>query len=186
MRFHLFSFVFILTFLFFSSHFSSTGSPTFVRAQGDDDLDLGALLGGLFAPPGGQGKQRKGADNECDTFTCPTGHVAKVKKNYKATSNGCGSYGFQVPSKWHTPCCNQHDICFGTCNRSRSECDNAFLKCMKSQCTDKSQTGSKQAKQECLNEANMFYGATRALGCSAYQSSQKDACTCHRRGKTDL
>ena len=53
-------------------------------------------------------KGRGGKNPElCQPFKCANAkHVATPKKGYLPTSNGCGSYGFKIYSKWHESCCD--------------------------------------------------------------------------------
>ena len=45
---------------------------------------------------------------QCSVFRCPhPDHEAKPREGHVATSNGCGSYGFKIHSKWHEPCCDE-------------------------------------------------------------------------------
>jgi len=53
------------------------------------------------------------------------------------TANGCGSYGYVVPSYLlpvMSSCCDAHDICYGTCGVSMRDCDDIFDDCLKSVC----------------------------------------------------
>lgn len=34
-----------------------------------------------------------------------------------------------------TKCCNEHDICYGTCNKSKMTCDEDFRKCLVDYCS---------------------------------------------------
>jgi hypothetical protein len=88
---------------------------------------------------------------------------------------GCGSYGFAIDSKWHNSCCDEHDKCYSTCLKTRTECDTAFQTCMQSKCKA---VGGKKEKEECSSQASMFHSATSMLGCDAFQSSQEEACSC--------
>ncbi|KAK7814570.1 hypothetical protein U0070_005873 [Myodes glareolus] len=64
--------------------------------------------------------------------------------------NGCGSPLFGVhlnigiPSL--TKCCNQHDRCYETCGKSKSDCDEEFQYCLSKICRDR----VKQRWSSCL------------------------------------
>lgn len=47
--------------------------------------------------------------------------------------NGCGSYGLLAPAEYLpviTTCCNEHDVCYGTCSKRKTVCDKKFLSCV--------------------------------------------------------
>ncbi len=55
--------------------------------------------------------------------------------------NGCGTYEMQFDFEslnlnGITQCCNNHDICYGTCNSPKIECDLKFKKCLKNICSE--------------------------------------------------
>jgi hypothetical protein len=67
--------------------------------------------------------------------------VAKpvAKPNYTATSDGCGSYSFNLDfAKFNmgelNDCCDTHDYCYDSCNEPKAPCDDAFDSCLKSKC----------------------------------------------------
>lgn len=112
----------------------------------------------------------------CRPFACPTAdHTPTARPGYVATSNGCGSYGFKVYSRWHDQCCDAHDKCYGTCGRKRDTCDRHFQACMASQC---SAFDRRREREDCEGQASMFFSATRTLGCQAFLDSQEEACIC--------
>lgn len=96
-----------------------------------------------------------GADEKC-TFRCPTSkcHVQHVNikniihflssdpdkpplrnKYYTPSANGCGIAGMKI-SKEYLPtvdmehCCNEHDLCYDTCNNDKEMCDLDFRRCL--------------------------------------------------------
>jgi hypothetical protein len=100
--------------------------------------------------------------------------------------NGCGAQGgIQFPGTWgnaqFTPCCNTHDICYGTCNSGKANCDSAFLTCLQDACRN-AYPGSglvESAKRNaCLGVANAYYQGVNHGGQSAYDSAQREACDC--------
>ena len=55
--------------------------------------------------------------------------------------NGCGTFEMQfdfkrLNLKGITKCCNKHDICYGTCNMHKYQCDKAFKKCLTNYCSE--------------------------------------------------
>ncbi|EKX43127.1 hypothetical protein GUITHDRAFT_140707 [Guillardia theta CCMP2712] len=70
-------------------------------------------------------------------FKCENGNNPRHREGHKPTFNGCGVPGFMIDSKHGlTECCNQHDICYHTCQTGKSQkkgmeiCDKDFEKCM--------------------------------------------------------
>lgn len=35
-----------------------------------------------------------------------------------------------IPFEGMTKCCNEHDYCYGTCNKDKEKCDAAFKRCL--------------------------------------------------------
>lgn len=73
-----------------------------------------------------------------------------------------------LPNKEFLNCCNNHDICYETCNNVRATCDKTFKDCMRNSCKNWS----------CKLVADSFYGAVQAFGCPSYLIKQKRACLC--------
>nr|XP_014272967.2 group XIIA secretory phospholipase A2 [Halyomorpha halys] len=113
-------------------------------------------------------------------WTCPGGGKAVKNKYYKPVSNGCGPLGLEIdanlPYPEMTKCCNEHDLCYGTCNVDKDNCDLAFKKCLYKICDT--------AKVEeiilkgCKASAKLLYTGTATMGCKFYLDSQKEACYC--------
>jgi len=84
------------------------------------------------------------------------------------------------------PCCNKHDICYGTCAGSGftsafKKCNSEFDKCMKSNCNEikHRSTVTTTAKREvCKFSAATYYTAVSALGKTPYFNAQKEHCDC--------
>ena len=70
-------------------------------------------------------------------YECPSNRKKIPNKKHEATPNGCGAYGFKLYLD-HLPgiekCCDQHDICYGTCNKKKQYCDSAFGSCLTKYC----------------------------------------------------
>ena len=56
------------------------------------------------------------------------------------TPNGCGTFGLTVDMdnfskiKGFNECCNQHDICYMTCGKTKVFCDDSFYSCLQNAC----------------------------------------------------
>jgi hypothetical protein len=117
-----------------------------------------------------------------DLSACPN----KVPHpGFVAVPNGCGPSGGAltpiIPNRFgsadFTQCCNTHDICYGTCNDVKSDCDNSFLACLQGSC--RSAYSSKPVRlRACLSVANIYFRAVSSRGENAYESAQKEACDC--------
>eukprot|EP01088_Endostelium_zonatum_P002224 TRINITY_DN12727_c0_g1_i1.p1 TRINITY_DN12727_c0_g1~~TRINITY_DN12727_c0_g1_i1.p1 ORF type:complete len:156 (+),score=26.64 TRINITY_DN12727_c0_g1_i1:23-469(+) len=119
-------------------------------------------------------------------FTCPSGKTKVPNPDHVPTSNGCGAGGLLVSAGKYdfTDCCNEHDICYDTCDRDRNECDKLFGKCLAKYCkqslTPEGGKGevSKEEKKACLNSAQLFQQGSSLFGCGTYKASQANACLC--------
>lgn len=117
---------------------------------------------------------------EC-VFSCPNGAVPKAKKGHTPSSNGCGSYGFNLDVDGLpelTSCCDTHDKCYDTCNSNREKCDSDFKKCLMRMCKDLKSSLTKEEYAGCKSTSELMHTGMIALGCSAYKSAQTNACTC--------
>ena len=109
------------------------------------------------------------------TPPCPSGKTAYDNK-IAVVPNGCGSGATQakiasvlVPYlETLTPCCNAHDICFGTCVSSNydsafSNCNSVFKSCMFGKCDEKAKATSawkrEFVKAACKSTATAMYAA---------------------------
>lgn len=92
-------------------------------------------------------------------------------------SNGCGSkflYNFiyQLGEKYgFTDVCNTHDVCYGTCNVYKSNCDSTFCSGLLDLC-------SKQSSKSCITFARLFCNAVKNFGGSAFMDAQNEYCSC--------
>lgn len=131
------------------------------------------------------------ADPECAGTRNPyaEGCAKPVKKqNYKASHNGCGPENgvVSVPQTplgvaTFTPACNDHDICYGTCNSSKSKCDSDFFIDMAAICaTDYPSNGLIDVVERalCVQLAATYANAVSVGGGDAYQTGQKEGCDC--------
>lgn len=76
-----------------------------------------------------------------------------------------------------TKCCDQHDICYDTCNTDREKCDLDFKRCLYKYCESYQNTGI-TIVNTCKATAKMLFTGTTALGCKSYIDAQKNACWC--------
>jgi len=124
--------------------------------EGEDDVDIGP--------------------NAVCEFLCKVGRP-ESRPGYKPSTNGCGSYGVNVDFRlcsYLTTCCNSHDICYGTCKKSRDQCDDSFR-----DCTQRPPSSlNAAAKLTCKVAGQAMYGIVRVAGCPAFKSSQDEACIC--------
>lgn len=93
--------------------------------------------------------------------------------SYKPKPNGCGTKGMTIIKNFNpqfTPCCNNHDRCYGTCGNSKEYCDNSFKNCMRNTCA--------LFNVACRAAADSYYLAVHLFGCTAYTNVQKKACMC--------
>ena len=132
----------------------SAGPLEDLLAEGTDMLS-GAAARDAATRQLREGRKQGGRNLEsCAPFDCSIpGYVKRAKEGYIPESNGCGSYGFKIHSKWHESCCDVHDKCYGTCNETRDECDKAFKKCMWKQCKRFDQKKRKKERDDCEGQA---------------------------------
>lgn len=76
-------------------------------------------------------------------------------------------------------CCNDHDICYDTCNKDKELCDLDFKRCLYNYCEthEKTTVGSIVAKG-CKAGAKMLFTGTMTLGCRSYLDAQERSCFC--------
>ena len=79
-----------------------------------------------------------------------------------------------------TSCCDIHDRCYGTCNKTKTDCDLEFNSCMEQLCMDTMK--SESARDSCKSSAGLYYMGVNSMGCRAYQDAQKEACDCGLAG----
>lgn len=111
------------------------------------------------------------------TFQCKDGSSGKPRPGYKPKPNGCGTTGFMFKLMPRLrKCCDQHDICYGTCGTSRKICDDQMYQCAKQQCSSFQKRITISLPNFCKEKWIDF--AIRLFGCSAFLKSQKEACVC--------
>lgn len=122
-------------------------------------------------------------------YQCPPGFAAVAKRGYHPKANGCGteSHVFTAELAQYLPavdqCCKEHDVCYGTCNKVKMECDQRFRKCLKDVCSLSKQfeklVGSNVDLQgKCVVGVNALFTLVTAAGCPAFQNAQGQGCNC--------
>ena len=93
----------------------------------------------------------------------------------KGDSYGCGPMGMNVDPLLKilqrdqiVPCCEGHDVCYRTCNKTRPQCDCTFYTCIVQQCTKRVPLSI-----DCFIYATQFYTLVRVGGTPSYTSDQK-------------
>ncbi|KAF5306265.1 hypothetical protein FQA39_LY08963 [Lamprigera yunnana] len=121
-------------------------------------------------------------------FKCPVdGVVPKPNKNHVPKANGCGTLGLNIDeSLLHVSemikCCNQHDICYDTCNTNKEVCDVDFKQCLYRFCDSYEKNVGDKVVKACKGTAKILFTGTLALGCKAYLDAQEKACYCPSYG----
>jgi hypothetical protein len=86
-------------------------------------------------------------------------------------STYCALIG-QAPS--FVTACDFHDICYDTCNKPKTTCDEGFLSRMMQICSGLS---NNQCRSNCESNAVKYFGGVSAFD-SFYEDAQKAACKC--------
>ncbi|XP_031630337.1 group XIIA secretory phospholipase A2-like [Contarinia nasturtii] len=132
------------------------------------------------------------AVEETCIFKCP-GDVTPVKNRlYTPSANGCGSLGLNI-NKEYLPavemehCCNDHDICYDTCNKDKELCDIEFKRCLYNYCdTHEKTTIGTVVSKGCKAAAKMLFTGTITLGCRSYLDAQARACYCKPKSEKEF
>ena len=108
-------------------------------------------------------------------FECPPGTTLKPKE-YIRIPDGCGPTWFPMGPFQDLyglrECCYEHDICYGTCGKTKKECDDKFLENIKKKCD---QFTDPQIRQRCYFQMQGLYHTTTTLGCTSYLQDQARA-----------
>jgi len=129
-------------------------------------------------------------NGQCEQCLYKVGSYAELQScdrvddpDHEPTANGCGPAGGpQVPdnpagcvgTSFLGPC-NNHDICYGTCNSNKATCDHDFLNEMLDICSS-----GACSVYGCVPAAIAYYTAVSDHGQDAYESAQLYACACSR------
>lgn len=118
-------------------------------------------------------------------YNCPGGERPTRNKFHLPSKDGCGSLGIGIsteylPAAEMATCCDDHDICYDTCNKDKELCDLDFKRCLYSYCDkyEKSTVGGEIMVKGCKSAAKMLFTATNTLGCKPYLNAQAKACYC--------
>jgi Group XII secretory phospholipase A2 precursor (PLA2G12) len=129
----------------------------------------------------------------CDPATYATNGQIPVPSGNASTFNGCGPekgidlgpFGVREPGDrpaWladFEQACNHHDCCYGTCLKSKAECDSTFLEELLEACAvGPGNLISGIGAMYCAEIAGIYFGAVAGGGGDAYTDAQKDACAC--------
>jgi hypothetical protein len=141
---------------------------------------------------------------------CPASpRCRRARPDFMPTQNGCGPQKFSklidngvIPQGFgdadfrNGGCappavcgCNQHDVCYGTCNANKAACDSTFAQEMikecrrkypatKNDCPDGLCFSNQDRLGICLSRARLYFRAVSGGGQGAYDDAQKEACEC--------
>jgi hypothetical protein len=104
-------------------------------------------------------------------------------KGFKPSSNGCGTKEHPVANRFgkanFKPACDAHDICYGTCGKPKSECDERFCNAVHAACRAAYRKGTR-GRAACLDRANDYClgGSLGSTVVGAYDDAQSEACDC--------
>ncbi|XWX00327.1 hypothetical protein V2A60_008347 [Cordyceps javanica] len=113
---------------------------------------------------------------------CPNGQTA-VSNGLSPSANGCGAKdGIKVPDLSFGECCNDHDICFGTCSEQFGPCNKKFLGCMVTSCARFAPVP--KLFLACNGAAATYYLAVQFFGKDAFAAATKELCDCKCDDKT--
>ncbi|BEI84623.1 hypothetical protein CcaverHIS002_0500240 [Cutaneotrichosporon cavernicola] len=112
------------------------------------------------------------------TGRCPGGQTP-VSNGIPPTPNGCGPKDFEgaVPELWFNKCCGNHDVCYGDCPKSKTDCDNAFALCLKTACETEFAWWN-PGRAPCYYAATAYYTAVNVGGQGSFEGGTKNHCTC--------
>lgn len=110
-------------------------------------------------------------------------------KEKKESFEGCSSKLFGIDFYFNfdkvlftgfNKCCNNHDLCYSTCNIPKKQCDNTFKKCLFEKCGElmDRNKASNFANGICKETAKAMFAVADELGCPAYGKAQKQQCVC--------
>lgn len=93
----------------------------------------------IFKCPGGKGIKIMNAIINHNPFLIFLGGNPTRNKFYTPSADGCGSLGMKInkeylPATEMALCCNEHDICYDTCNKDKELCDLDFKRCLYNYC----------------------------------------------------
>lgn len=111
-----------------------------------------------------------------------------LRQVVQPTFDGCGKHRqwylywliHWIGNQWKfTEICNQHDICYGTCNNYRRTCDDTFCSDLETSCADN--WGSVPAKYEtCLKRVRQFCDIVKEHATAGFEDAQNEDCWCDK------
>ncbi|KAA0183557.1 hypothetical protein HAZT_HAZT007954 [Hyalella azteca] len=121
-------------------------------------------------------------EEEC-RYECKRGYKPVPDHTHQPSFNGCGSLGFSIsgenlPFEKMETCCNEHDLCYDTCNNDKEICDLHFKKCLYDICKRETVKNDILQEKTCKASSKLLYTSTISLGCMSYKEAQKKACNC--------
>ena len=72
-------------------------------------------------------------------------------------------------------CCDNHDFCYGTCGKIKSDCDRKLGDCMRKKC-DEALGFAYHEKALCYKMANAYEWAVKTFGEEAFEAGQDSGC----------
>lgn len=106
-------------------------------------------------------------------------------KFHVPSADGCGSLGIGIATEYlpvteMDNCCDEHDICYDTCNKDKELCDIEFKRCLYNYCDqyEKTAVGGDIVVTGCKGAAKMLFTTTLTLGCRSFLDAQAKACYC--------
>ncbi len=124
-------------------------------------------------------------DEDCTFDLCPPFHVAVSDPTHVASSDGCGALNVLFDHSDESPiyldprfseCCDEHDLCYDTCNSDRDICDLRFRRCLYRVCD--TMESKLFERDPCKAKARGAFIMVQLLGCPLYMASQRKACRC--------
>jgi len=188
--------IYALTFLTYA--YSGYGS-NLIASLRDSIIAAEAVFGDVFKNAIHLAKKFKSVheifdaavDENC-VFTCPGGERPVRNKFHQPSADGCGSLGIGIsteylPAAEMATCCDNHDICYDTCNKDKELCDLDFKRCLYSHCDkyEKSTVGGELMVKGCKTAAKMLFTGSVTLGCRPYLNAQSKACYCPSSGNSN-
>ncbi|KAL1850140.1 hypothetical protein VTK73DRAFT_9749 [Phialemonium thermophilum] len=130
-------------------------------------------------------QSQDGPGARCPGF--PYGTMSAVSNGFQPSPpNGCGPdgawYTALVPNLNFGGCCNTHDTCYDTCSKTFVGCNNDFLGCMRSACSNTyNHWYNSWLRPACNAAASLYYAAvsgSTAQGHFVDDSKQECSCVC--------
>lgn len=123
--------------------------------------------------------------NNADNYPIPSGRPSTFNGCGPASGIDLGWFGKREPPDrplWladFAEACNHHDCCYGTCGKSKADCDSTFLEELLDACAiNPAGLVSGIGAMYCAQIAGIYFAAVAGGGADAYQVAQQDACDC--------